>query len=66
MIPKLVANLCGEKAPAVIVLYKGEVPSNSDVARDDQKRFIYVDIHNPDFGEIIRRLGDQAGTSPAH
>jgi hypothetical protein len=56
LVPKLVANLGGANSPKVVVLYKGAVPDNSDVIRNDRDRFIYVDIANPDFDAVIRRL----------
>jgi len=56
MIPKLVANYCGEKTPKVIVLYKKSAPVNSDIVANDGNRFIYVDIENPDFESLIRRI----------
>jgi len=56
MLPKLVANFCNEDAPKVIVLYKQNVPRNSDIIDNDESRFIYVDIGNPDYDSLIRRL----------
>ena len=56
MIPKLVANYCDEKTPKVIVLYKKSAPVNSDIVANDGNRFIYVDIENPDFESLIRRI----------
>lgn len=56
MIPKLVANYCDEKTPKVIVLYKKSAPVNSDIVGNDGNRFIYVDIENPDFESLIRRI----------
>ena len=56
MIPKLVANYCDEKSPKVIVLYKKSAPVNSDIVANDGNRFIYVDIENPDFESLIRRI----------
>lgn len=56
MIPKLVANYCDEKSPKVIVLYKRDAPVNSDIVSDDGNRFIYVDVENPDYEALIRRI----------
>ena len=56
MIPKLVANLGRKDSPKVIVLYKQERPDNCDIVHADHERFIYVDIANPDFDEVLRRL----------
>jgi hypothetical protein len=56
MMPKLVANLCGENTPRVIVLYKRSRPVNSDIVHEHEKRFIYVDIANPDYDALIGRL----------
>ena len=56
MAPKLVANLGQENSPKVIVLYKQAMPDNSDLFCNHQDRFIYVDITNPDFDSLLRRL----------
>ncbi len=56
MIPKLVANFCNGNAPKVIVLYKHNRPVNSDIIDNDEQRFIYVDIRNPDYDALLRRL----------
>lgn len=63
MAPKLVANLGRENSPKVIVLYKQAIPNNSDVICNDQGRFIYVDIANPDFDSLLRRLGNDPAIS---
>ena len=54
--PKLVALLCSQQGPKVIVLYKQNNPVNSDIIYNDQERFIYVDIRNPDFDSLIQRI----------
>ncbi len=56
MMPKLVALLCSRQGPKVIVLYKQNIPVNSDIIYNDQERFIYVDIRNPDFDSLIQRI----------
>lgn len=56
MIPKLVANLSNANSPRVIVLYKRNMPINTDLVHNHQERFIYVDINNPDYDSLIRRL----------
>lgn len=43
-------------APQDIVLCRGDIPTNADLLRDHQDRFIYVDIGNPDFAALARRL----------
>ena len=60
MIPKLVANFCGADSPKVIVLYKKEPPFNTDIIHDDEDRFIYVDIDNPDYHSLMRRVQGHA------
>lgn len=63
MIPKLVANFCGQDSPKVIVLYKRHLPLNSDITSSDKDRFIYFDVENPDYGSLMLRLQGNASAA---
>jgi hypothetical protein len=53
MLPKLTANFCNGNSPIVIVLYRKNIPNYSDILKNDDERYIYTDIDNPDYNKII-------------
>jgi hypothetical protein len=57
MLPKLSANFCVSDAPIIIVLYRTNIPDYSDVVQNDDERYIYTDIDNPDMSKIVERVG---------
>lgn len=56
MLPKLAANFCKSNTPFIIVLYRNKIPDYSDVIQNDDDRYIYTDIDNPDFKKIVDRI----------
>lgn len=56
LIPKLMASFGKPDAPRVIVLCRGDIPVNTDLVRDHEARYIYIDIGNPDFDALLRRV----------
>lgn len=59
MLPKLISNFMPRSGPSVIVLYRNNPPDYSDMIASHDSRFIYVDINNPDYDDIVRRLANK-------
>jgi hypothetical protein len=53
MLPKLTANFCNGNSPIVIVLYRKNIPNYCDILKNDDERYLYTDIDNPDYNKII-------------
>lgn len=61
MIQKLVSSYCSLDRPIVIVLYKGRMPDNKDIMPMDEERFIYANLHDPDYEYIVGKVVKLAG-----
>lgn len=59
MLPKLIANYMPNRGPSVIVLYRNNPPDYSDMMASHDTRFIYVDINNPKYDDIVKRLSNK-------
>ncbi len=56
MLLKLIASYGGGPAPIVIVLYRNQVPDNSDVIRHHRQRFLYINVDNPDLTKAVELI----------
>ncbi len=56
MLLKLIASYGGTAAPMALVLYRNQVPDNSDVILSHRQRFLYVDIDSPELTEAVGRI----------
>lgn len=56
MLAKLATFYCNDDSPIIIILYKDKPPSYKDLRCDDEERFIYVDVHHPNYSPIVDRI----------